>query len=73
MIIKPEEGFVLKFLDKRTGEKIFVNVVKHEAVDHPEEKQLVDFDNQVGLRIPMSMGLVREDRDKSNYIVIILI
>ena len=39
--------------------------MKHEAVDHPEEKQLVDFDNQVGLRIPMSMGSMREDRDKS--------
>lgn len=35
LIIKPDEGFVLKFIDKRTHEKIFVNVVKHEAVDHP--------------------------------------
>ena len=65
MTIKPDEGFVLKFLDKRSNEKIFVNIVKHEAVDHPEEKQLVDFDNQVGLRIPMSMASMREDRDKS--------
>ena len=29
---------------------------------------LVDFENQPGLRIPMSMGRVREDSDKSKLI-----
>ena len=42
-----------------------MNVVKHPGVDHPEEKMLVDLENQAGLRIPMSMGRVREDSDKS--------
>ena len=41
-------------------------MVKHAGVDHPEEKVLVDLDNQAGLRIPMSMGQPREDSDKSN-------
>ena len=44
-------------------------MVKHDAVDHPEEKVLVDLENQAGLRIPMSMGRVREDNDKSNCLV----
>lgn len=44
-----------------------MNVLKHSAVDHPEEKVLVDLENQSGLRIPMSMGRVREDNDKSNF------
>lgn len=63
----PDKGIVLKFFDRHSGEKIFVNVVKHPGVDHPEEKLLVDMDNQAGLRIPMSMGRVREDSDKSNF------
>ena len=65
LVIKPDQGLVLKLFDKHSGEKIFVNVVKHPAVDHPEEQQLVDLDNQSGLMIPMSVGRVREDRDKS--------
>lgn len=55
----PDKGIVLKYFDRHSGEKIFVNVVKHPGVDHPEEKLLVDLDNQAGLRIPMSMGRVR--------------
>jgi hypothetical protein len=35
-VIQPEKGLVLKLFDKNSGEKIFVNVVKHAAVDHPE-------------------------------------
>lgn len=66
----PDKGMVLKFIDRHSGEKIFVNVVKHAGVDHPEQKVLVDLDNQSGLRIPMSMGRVREDCDKRIFQVI---
>lgn len=34
-MILPEKGLVLKFIDRHSGEKIFVNVVKHAGVDHP--------------------------------------
>lgn len=68
MVILPDKGFVIKLFDKKSGEKIFVNILKHSAVDHPEEKVLVDLENQAGLRIPMSMGRVREDNDKSNVV-----
>ena len=47
-----------------------MNVVKHAGVDHPEEKVLIDLENQSGLRIPMSMGRVREDNDKSKLSLI---
>jgi hypothetical protein len=67
LVILPDKGFVIKLFDKKSGEKIFVNILKHSAVDHPEEKVLVDLENQSGLRIPMSMGRVREDNDKSNF------
>jgi hypothetical protein len=64
LVIQPDRGIVLKLFDRHSGEKIFVNVVRHPAVDHPEEKLLVDLESQPGLRIPMSMGRVREDSDK---------
>lgn len=41
-------------------------MVQHLIVDAPEEKLLVDYENQPGLRIPMSLGKVKEDHDKSN-------
>ena len=65
IVIQPKSAYVLKYMEKRTNQKIFVNVVTHEIIDHPEEKLLVDFENQPGLRIPMSMGKIREDHDKS--------
>lgn len=45
-------------------------MVQHPIVDPPEEKMLVDYENQPGLRIPMSLGRIKEDHDKrtpSNY------
>ena len=42
LVIQPDKGIVLKLFDRHSGQKIFVNVVKHPGVDHPEEKQLVD-------------------------------
>lgn len=34
-------------------------MVEHEIVDEPEQKMLVDYENQPGLRIPMSVGEVK--------------
>jgi hypothetical protein len=69
LTISPSAAFVLKFAQKQGGEKLFVNVVTHEAIDSPEERLLVDCENQPGLRIPMSMGTVREDFDKSTIAI----
>ena len=60
--IQPEPGFVVKTKDQN-GQKIFVNMTSHEMVDPPEEKHLPDSD-QPAVRIPLSLGEIREDFDK---------
>lgn len=42
--VEPSFGLVFK-TRKKTGEKFFINLVTHHAVDEPEEKYLVDMDN----------------------------
>eukprot|EP01016_Furgasonia_blochmanni_P027465 TRINITY_DN2896_c0_g2_i4.p1 TRINITY_DN2896_c0_g2~~TRINITY_DN2896_c0_g2_i4.p1 ORF type:complete len:194 (-),score=32.75 TRINITY_DN2896_c0_g2_i4:45-626(-) len=64
IVVEPGHGFVLKTKDK-TGEKVFINFTHHFIIDEPEEKHLVDYENQAGIRIPMSVGTLREDFDKS--------
>ena len=60
--IQPQKGFVLKTKDQN-NQKIFINMVSHELVDAPEEKHIPDSD-QPAVRIPMSVGNIREDFDK---------
>ena len=67
-IIQPEAGFVVKTKDA-TGQKVFINMTKHEVVDGFEEKAIPQGDREklgsdVGVRIPLSLGSVREDYDK---------
>ena len=68
-VVQPLEGFVVKTKDS-TGQKIFVNMTHHDLVDKIEEKALTAEDaakygtSDRGLRIPLSLGAVREDRDK---------
>ena len=65
IVIEPDKGFVFKTLEDKSNEKFFINVVSHHIIDEPEEKHLVDFENQPGLRIPMSLGKIKEGHDKS--------
>lgn len=44
----------------------------HAAIEEPEEKYLVELDNQAGVRIPMSFGAIREDSDKKGDICSVL-
>lgn len=60
--IQPTAGFVIKSKDQH-GQKFFVNMTSHELVDPPEEKHLPDSD-QPAVRIPLSLGEIREDFDK---------
>ncbi|CAD8201092.1 unnamed protein product [Paramecium octaurelia] len=62
MMIEPTPHFVLKAFDQN-GEKVFFNVTAHSVVDAPEEKQLIDYNNEVGIRVPMSVGSIKEDHD----------
>ncbi|EAR96395.1 pre-RNA processing PIH1/Nop17 protein (macronuclear) [Tetrahymena thermophila SB210] len=64
IVIEPEPRFVFKAFEKGTQEKFFINVLTHPLIDVPEEKYLVDYENQPGLRVPMSLGRLKEDNDK---------
>ncbi|CAI2367262.1 unnamed protein product [Moneuplotes crassus] len=60
--IQPNKCFVIKSKDQN-GQKMFVNMTSHELVDPPQEKHLPDSD-QPAVRIPLSLGEIREDFDK---------
>ena len=67
-VIQPEAGFVVKTKDA-TGQKVFVNMTKHEVIEGFEEKHIPQGDREklgsdVGVSIPLSLGSVREDYDK---------
>lgn len=67
--IQPEPGFVVKSKNQHGG-KVFVNMTKHEIVDPFENKPIPQQDQEKfntgeqGLRIPLSMGEMREEFDK---------
>ena len=61
--IEPTKCMVLKMWTIQ-GEKVFINLVTHSIIDEPEQKYLVDYE-QEGIRIPMSVGREKEDFDKS--------
>ena len=67
--IQPQAGFVVKTKDQ-TGQKIFVNMTHHELVEGVSEKKITPEEAAVhgasenGIRIPLSLGTVREDSDK---------
>jgi hypothetical protein len=65
--ITPAKAYVIKTSDSKTQEKVFINICSHELIDAPEEKELPDMpdEQQVGLRIPLSLGNPRPDFDKS--------
>lgn len=67
-VIQPEAGFVVKTKDK-DGQKVFINMTEHEMIDAFEEKKIPqgereDYGTDTGIRIPLSLGTVREDYDK---------
>lgn len=64
-MIEPTQHYVLKSFDEN-GEKVFFNVTSHSLIDQPEQKQLVDQQNEEGIRVPMSVGSIKEDHDVSN-------
>ena len=69
-VIEPRKGFVIKTKDMKTGGKMFVNMVMHEHVDPfeskpiPKEQQEEHGAAEKGLRIPLSLGDIREETDK---------
>jgi len=69
-IIQPAAGFVVKTKDVITGGKVFINFTSHDLVEGFEEKPIPKAEadangaSETGLRIPLSLGNVREENDK---------
>mmetsp|Transcript_1816 Transcript_1816/g.2609 ORF Transcript_1816/g.2609 Transcript_1816/m.2609 type:complete len:164 (-) Transcript_1816:990-1481(-) len=69
-VIQPSKGFVVKTKDVKTGGKMFINMAHHEIVDPfeskaiPKEQQEEHGAQEKGLRIPLSLGDLREESDK---------
>mmetsp|Transcript_32970 Transcript_32970/g.57911 ORF Transcript_32970/g.57911 Transcript_32970/m.57911 type:complete len:327 (+) Transcript_32970:1557-2537(+) len=68
MVITPDKGYVIKTSDVHTKEKVFINVCSHTVIDAPEQKDLPDNQDSVGLRVPLSLGPPRPDFDKKGNI-----
>lgn len=68
-MVQPSAGYVVKTKDKN-NQKVFINMTSHELVDPFEEKPIPKNEaekfggSESGIRIPLSLGLVREDFDK---------
>ena len=73
--IQPNSGFVVKTKDLKSGTKVFVNMTHHEIVEGFEEKRITPEEaatlgaSESGVRIPLSLGSVREDFDKGGNAV----
>lgn len=68
-IILPNPYCCIKTRDKK-GQKIFINITSHEAVDMPKEENILEMDNQYGVRVPLSLSDKSEDFDnKSKYYI----
>lgn len=70
-VIQPKAGFVVKTKDLKSGTKVFVNMTHHEIVEGFQEKRITPEEaakldaSETGVRIPLSLGDVREDSDKN--------
>jgi len=66
VLVEPTPGFVIKSEDVESGQKIFINVCSNDFVEKPHEKSIADNSEEVGIRVPLSVGLGEEDFDKKN-------
>ena len=65
VLITPKKCFVFKTSNLDTRYKVFLNICSHEIVDPPNQQDVPDQDEHVGIRIPLSLGGMKEDADKS--------
>lgn len=66
IVVTPNKGYVIKTVDSITSEKVFLNICSHELIDAPEEQEIPNVDDHVGLRVPLSLGNPKSEFDKSN-------
>ena len=74
-IVQPQKGFVIKTKDLNSGVKIFINITSHDLIEPIGEKSIPAAEAvqygaaETGLRIPLSLGNIREERDKKDEAV----
>lgn len=64
LLVEPSPFFVLKYKEE-TGGKVFINLTGHSLIEEPEAKELIQNNSETGIRVPMSVGPLREDFDQS--------
>jgi hypothetical protein len=64
--VQPTPGYVVKTEDMESGQKVFINVCCTDFVEKPHEKSLPDQGEEMGIRVPLSVGTGEEDFDKQN-------
>jgi hypothetical protein len=67
VMITPVKGYVVKTSDTKSGEKVFLNMCSHEIIDLPEQKDVPEAEDQLALRVPLSLGNPRPDHDRSIF------
>lgn len=61
-IITPVPYCCIKTTDS-TNQKIFINLTSHELIESPKEENILELNNQYGVRIPLSLAEKVEDFD----------
>jgi hypothetical protein len=67
LVITPIQGCVVKTSDSN-GQKIFINVTSHDKIEEPKEEHILEMENRMGVRLPMSLSEKAEDFDNKNQI-----
>lgn len=68
VIISPTPYCCIKTMDN-SNQKIFINILHHEKIDAPVEEHILEIDNQLGVRLPMSLSEKYEDFDAKSKCV----
>lgn len=67
LVITPEKFCCIKCTDS-TGQKVFINITHHEKIEAPKEEHILEMNNQLGVRLPLSLSEKYEDFDNKNQI-----
>jgi hypothetical protein len=68
VMVTPEKGYVIKTADEENGIKVFLNMTTHPIIEAPEQQEEAE---QIGLRVPLSLGDPRPDTDNKGQSVIV--
>lgn len=66
-LVTPEPVCLFKTFDEN-NEKIFINIASDNVVSAPKEENILEMNNQYGIRVPMSLSEKAEDFDNSGNI-----